>query len=188
MSIVFRFIVVRAVSYLSLFYWWAVVCFQHILYIYVLFIYCFRILNHVVWNTWIRWNLQLGSKIMFIYSFRLLSAVFLLTSSKVMLILRISFISRLVIWFVFVAHHLLDLITWWLEEFIYLWLTLVLDWVVSSLSSTLTYRNRTTSRIVTLLAIRLDSWLWSIWPSTWCSYFILFTFVSVFDIFALDIL
>jgi len=100
----------------------------------------------------------------------------------------VSIVISLIIWLLFSLHHVWDLIGWWLQEFVDLRLSLVLNRVISTLSATLTYGNSSTSRVVTLLTVSLDSWLWSIWSRTWRSTLILLSFVSMLDVFALNIL
>lgn len=64
----------------------------------------------------------------------------------------------------------------------------MLYWIISPLSSTLTDWNRSTSRVVTLLPICLNSRLRSIWPTTRSSKFLPISFISMLDILTLNIL
>ena len=63
----------------------------------------------------------------------------------------------------------------------------MLNRIIPTLSSTLGYWYSSTSRVGTLL-IRLNSWLWSIRPSTWCSELLLVSFAWVLDVLTLNIL
>ena len=169
---------------LALFNWWAVVCFQNILNIDILVIDSFGILNHVTWNAWVGRNLH--SSLKTVNRFGLTTLVFFLRCCKIVLCFWISFVLSLVIR-IFPFHHWWYLIGWWLQELVNLWLSLMLNWIIPTLSSTLAYRYSSASRVATLL-IRLNPRLWSIRPSTWCSELLLVSFAWVFDVFTLNIL
>lgn len=162
------FLGIWAVSNLTLFDRRTVILLQNIFDIDILLINCPRILNHVAWNTWIRRNLKLRTKVLLINCFRLLAAIFFLGLCKVMFGFGISIVCCLIIRRIFVFHHAGNLFSWRLQEFVDLRLSLVLNWIISTLSTTLTYGNGSTTRVAAWL-ISLHSWLRSIRSSTWSS-------------------
>ena len=190
LSIVFALVVCAVTSDLLLLLdVWAVIWFKNIFQINVLLMNALLLsLTHIVWHAWIAWDLKFVYKVLAIVKVRLLSVILLCRSCEIVLWLCISifFISSICLLF-FNFHHWGYLISWRLQKLILLLLLLMLDRVVSPLSTTLADWKRSTT-IITIASISLNSRLRSRWTSTWSSQLFFLTFNRLLDIFTLNIL
>ena len=84
---------------------------------------------------------------------------------------------------VFLFKHWCNLFIWTLQEFVYLRLSLVFNWVVSLVWLSITWICWSVRAYI--LITYLNSWLTCIWSSTWSSHFFLWT---IFHILTLNIL
>ena len=87
------------------------------------------------------------------------------------------------IWSTINFHHWCNLIGWTLSKLVDLALTLVLNWIISSLGATWVH-----GLLVRWVPCNLNTWLRTTWASAWGSHFSSIALLSMLDIFGLNIL
>ena len=92
-----------------------------------------------------------------------------------------------IVFIIFLIYQISNLFLWTFQKSVYLALSMLLNWIVSSLNSWGIYRNMSSRALVSLQTSRYNySWLRAWWARTWRPNFSLISFLSLFHIFALN--